>query len=114
MAAGSNKANLRRAQRFMVTPRGELSDGATTVKVLIQDISDEGLLLVCSKAFAVGQTLSLKFQVSQNTFIDCTVEVRHSSDLGTGTKIVAMTDQNRRAFERYLQEYYSHQLGKLG
>lgn len=109
-----NKTNQRRAQRFEVTPKGELSDGVTAVKVLVQDISDEGMLLVCSKDYAVGTLLHLKLNVSQGTAIECTIEVRHSSDMGTGIRIVDMNAQNRRAYERYLQEYFSHQLGKLG
>ena len=34
--------------------------------------------------------------------------------MATGVKIIAMSDPSRRAFERYLQEYFSNQLGKLG
>jgi hypothetical protein len=114
MAAVSNKPNLRRAPRFQATPKGELSDGATSVLALIQDISDEGFLLVCSKEFPVGTVLGLKIQISPNSLLDCAVEVRHSSDMGTGVKILSMNEHNRRVYERYLQEYFSHQLGKLG
>jgi len=114
MAAGSDGDNLRRTQRLLVTPKGEISDGTTTVKALIQDISDEGLLLVCSKIYAPDQILGLKFQVSTGTIVDCKVEVRHSSDMGTGVKIISMSEQHRRSYERYLQEYFSNQLSKLG
>lgn len=114
MAAGQDKDDMRRTQRLMVTPKGEISDGTTTIKALIQDVSDEGLLLVCSRIYTPGQILALKFQVSTGTIIDCKVEVRHSSDMGTGVKILSMADQHRRAFERYLQEFYSQHLGKLG
>ena len=114
MAAASDKDNLRLTQRLLVTPKGEISDGTTIVKALIQDISDEGLLLVSSKIYTPGQTLGLKFQVSTGTIIDCKVEVRHSSDMGTGVKIISMSEQHRRAYVRYLQEFYSNQLGKLG
>lgn len=114
MAAGPDKDDLRRTQRLMVTPKGEISDGTTTVKALIQDISDEGLLLVCSKVYTPGQIVGLKFQVSTGTIIDCKVEVRHSSDMGTGVKIQSMSEPHRRSYERYLQEFYAQQLGKLG
>lgn len=111
--AQSSSDNLRRTQRLLVTPKAEISDGTTAIKALIQDVSDEGMLLVCSKIYTPGQTLTLKFQVSTGTIIDCKVEVRHSSDMGTGVKIVSMSEQNRRAYERYLQEYFAQQLNKL-
>lgn len=111
--AQSSSDNLRRTQRLLVTPKAEISDGTAAIKALIQDVSDEGVLLVCSKIYAPGQALTLKFQVSSGTIIDCKVEVRHSSDMGTGVKIVSMSEQHRRAYERYLQEYFAHQLNKL-
>jgi len=114
MAAGNDREDLRRTQRLLVTPKGEISDGTGTVKALIQDVSDEGLLLVCSRTYTPGQIVNLKFQVSTGTIIDCQVEVRHSSDMGTGVRITAMSEQHRRAYDRYLQEYFAQHLGKLG
>jgi hypothetical protein len=113
MAAPSNRANLRRAQRIKVTPRGEIVGRGNSVKVLLQDISDEGFLLLCSREFEAGELLELKFQISPGLSIECRVEVRHSSDMGTGVKIVAMNEQTRRAFDRYLEEHYSHNHGRL-
>ena len=112
--AANDKSNLRRAPRFPVTPKGELFDGVKTLRALIQDVSDTGVLLVCSKEFAPGQVLTLSMQLSPGTFVNCEIEVRHSSDMGTGARIVSMDEKNRQAYERYLQEYFSHQLGKSG
>lgn len=114
MATPPKKTDVRKARRYVVTPKGEVFDGERTVKALVQDISDEGLLLVCNGVFDKGKTLALKFQISANTTIECVVEVRHSSDLGTGVKIINIDEQHRRAYERYLQEFFSQQLGKLG
>jgi hypothetical protein len=113
MAAPSSKENLRRTQRIKVTPRGEINDGVNAVKVLLQDMSDEGFLLLCSMEFDTGETLKLKFQISPGLSIECTVEVRHSSDMATGVKIVTMNEQNRRMFDRYLEEYFAHNHGRL-
>lgn len=111
--AEAKDADLRRSQRLLLTPKGEISDGTTTVKALLQDVSASGMLLVCSKNFTAGQTLTLKFQVSTGTIIDVKVEVRHSSDMGTGVRILSMSDQHRRAYDRYLQEYFAQHLGRL-
>jgi hypothetical protein len=112
--AVSKDDDLRRSQRLMVTPKGEVFDGSTWTKALIQDISTRGMLLVSSKIFTRGQTLTVKLQISGGSVIECTVEVRHSSDMGTGVQINSMSDPHRRAYERYLQEYYSQHLGRLG
>jgi hypothetical protein len=114
VATASDNENLRRSQRLLVTPKGEVSDGTTSVKALLQDVSNGGMLLICSKTYTPGQTLTLKLQVSTGTIVECQVEVRHSSDMGTGVRIAFMSDQHRRAYDRYLQEYFSQHLGKLG
>jgi hypothetical protein len=113
MAAGSEKSNPPRAPRFAGTLRGEISDGSAWVKVLIQDVSDNGVSLVCSKAFGAGKIADLRLQLRSN-LIECKVEIRHSNDMGTGVKIVTMDERNRRAYDQYIQEFFSQQLGKLG
>jgi hypothetical protein len=113
MAAASNVTNKRRAQRIRVTPRGELIDGGDRVKVLLQDISDDGFQLLCSREFKTGKVLQLQLSLSPGVLMECSVEVRHSSDLGTGVKILSIGDQHRRAIDRYLQEYFSHNVGRL-
>jgi hypothetical protein len=100
----------RRAPRFRVTPRGDLSDGSSTIKALVQDISDSGMSLVCSKEYATGSVLGLKLNLNASTSVECKVEVRYSSDMGTGVKIVAMDDVNRRIYDNFLQEFFSQRL----
>jgi biotin operon repressor len=112
--AASKDPDLRRSQRLIVTPKGEVFDGSAWARTLIQDISASGLLLVCSKTFAPGQKLALKLHISSATIVECTVEVRHSNDMGTGVQIRSMSDQHRRTYDRYLQEYFSQHLGRLG
>jgi hypothetical protein len=106
------KVNQRSAPRFPVTPRGEIFDGSTMVKVkvLIQDVSDNGMSLVCTREFQPGQILDLKLQLSPSATLECKVEVRHSNELCTGTKIVSIDDKNRRMYDQYLQEFFSQRL----
>ena len=114
MAAGSDKSNPPRARRFEGTLKGDIFDGSVWVKVLIQDVGDNGVSLVCSKAFEPGKTTSLRLQLAPGKTIECKVEIRHSNDMGTGAKIVSMDEINRRAYDQYLQEFFSQHLGKLG
>ncbi len=113
MAATPGRVDKRRAPRVRVTPRGELIDGANSIKVLLQDICDDGFQLLSSREFEAGEIYGLQFELSPGVSIECSVEVRHSGELGTGVKILSISDQCRRAIDRYLQEYFSHNVGRV-
>jgi hypothetical protein len=114
MAAGSVKSSPPRAQRIAVSPKGEIFDGSVWIKALIQDVSDAGVALVCSREFRQGEILKLRLQLAPGNLIEFTVEIRHSNDMGTGAKIVSIDEKNRSAYDQYIQEFYSQHLGKLG
>jgi hypothetical protein len=109
MTTAFDSNDLRRTQRLLLTPKGEIANGAAPIKTLIRNVSNEGMLLACDKVFSPGQTLKLKFQASAGEIISCEVEVRHSSDAGTGVEIVTMSHEHRRAYRDYLQDYAARQ-----
>ena len=114
MAAASGKAHLRDSPRFAVTPKSDIYCGEKMYKALVQDLSDSGMLLICSREFAVGDILGVHLNLAPGVAVDCEVEVRHSTELGTGVKIDYMDEQNRNNYQGYLQEFFSQQLNKLG
>ncbi len=114
MAAASGKAHLRDSPRFAVTPKSDIYFGEKMYKALVQDLSDSGMLLICSREFAVGDILGVHLNLAPGVAVDCEVEVRHSTELGTGVKIDYMDEQNRNNYQGYLQEFFSQQLNKLG
>ena len=114
MAAASDKAHLRDSPRFAVTPKSDIFFNDKTYKALVQDLSDSGMLLVCSREFGVGDILGVHLNLAPGVTVDCEVEVRHSAELGTGVKIDYMDDANRKNYQAYLQEFFSQQLNKLG
>jgi hypothetical protein len=114
MADSPNKAYLRKAPRFAVTPKSDVFFGGKIYKALVQDLSDSGMLLICNREFAVGDILGVHLNLAPGVAVDCEVEVRHSSELGTGAKIDFMDDLNRKNYQSYLQEFFSHQLNKSG
>lgn len=107
MMTDSDFKDLRRTQRMLLTPKGEITSGAVPIKTQIRNISRDGMLLACDKTFKPGETLKLKFQAFAGDIIACEVEVRHSSGNGTGVRIVAMSHEHRRAFLLYLDEHRS-------
>ncbi|MBM3340951.1 MAG: PilZ domain-containing protein [Betaproteobacteria bacterium] len=110
MTNDKSQTDLRRTQRIALTPKAELSDGVTSYKAIIQDVSDEGLLLVCTRAFKPGQRLRLKFQLFDGPIIECVVEVRHSNDLGTGVEIATISKADQNAYTHYIQEFVAQRL----
>lgn len=103
----------RKAARLAITPRGDLYDGKTFMRALVQDVSDTGMLLVTAKEFKVGTILGFRLKVSDSVTIDCELEVRYSSENGTGVRIDYMDDDNRKAYDEFLRECYAQQLGML-
>jgi hypothetical protein len=111
MEPPSDFRELRRTQRLLLTPKGEISDGGSPIKTLIRNISRGGMLLACDRQFRIGQKLKIKFQALGDDIIHCEVEVRHSSDSGTGVEILSMGHEHRRAFHRYLDDYIARRQG---
>lgn len=108
-----SKTSQRKAARLAITPRGDLYDGKTFMRALVQDVSDTGMLLVTAKEFTVGSILGFRLKVSDSVTIDCELEVRYSSENGTGVRIDYMDDANRKAYDEFLRECYGQQLGML-
>lgn len=104
MAADAGFTDLRRTQRLLLSRKGEIHDGAAPIKALIRNASSRGMLLVCEKTYAPGQTLGLKFQTFSGDIIDCKVQVRHSGHAGTGVEIVSMGELDRHAYRQYLRD----------
>lgn len=111
MEPPSDFRELRRTQRLLLTPKGEVSDGSMLIKTQIRNINRAGMLLACDRQFRIGQKLTLKFQALGEDIIRCEVEVRHSSESGTGVEILSMSHEHRRAFQRYLDDYVSRRRG---
>lgn len=114
MAASRDNTNLRHSPRFAVTPKCDIFFDDKKYKALAQDLSDSGMLLLCSREFKIGEILGVHLNLALDLTVDCEAVVCYSTELGTGVKIDFMDDQNRRNYQSYLQEYFSQQLNKLG
>ena len=114
MADESDKAHLRKAPRFTVTPKSDIFFEDKLYKALVQDLSDGGMLLLCNRDFDPGTIIGVHLNLAPGVAVDCEVEVRHCTDAGIGVKIDYMDDANRKAYQAYLQEFFSQQLNKLG
>jgi hypothetical protein len=89
---------------------GEVNTGDAWFPCVVQDMSDSGFLILCSKELSVGQVLEFRCQLFPEKTLNCKIEVRHISPSGMGTKVVEIDPRGIRLIELYLQEQYSLKL----
>ena len=111
---------LRAEARIAVKEKGSLKGEAPTAASLtaggdwfpcmVQDMSDSGFLILCSKELAVGQVLEFRCALFPEKTLTCKIEVRHVSANGAGTKVVEIGDRGAGLIKLYLEEQYSLKL----
>jgi hypothetical protein len=111
---------LRAEARIAVKEKGSVKGDALTAASLsagddwfpcvIQNMSDRGFLILCSKEVGVGQVLELRCQLFPEKTLQCKIEVRHVSPHGMGTKVVEIGERGTNLIKLYLEEQYSLKL----
>ena len=106
---------LRAEARIAVREKGSLSAGSLNIgdawfPCVVQDMSDSGFLILCSKEVPVGQVLEFRCQLFPEKTLNCKIEVRHVSPHGTGTKVVEIDNRGSSLVKLYLEEQYSLKL----
>jgi len=106
---------LRAEARIAVRERGSLRRGVVSTEdawfpCMVQDMSDSGFLILCSKEVPVGQILEFRCQLFPEKTLNCKIEVRHVSPHGTGTKVVEIDNRGSSLVKLYLEEQYSLKL----
>jgi hypothetical protein len=106
---------LRAEARIAVKERGSLKDGSVSIgeewfPCMVQEMSDSGFLILCSKDLSVGQVLEFRCQLFPEKTLTCKVQVRHVSPHGMGTKVVEIDNRGSSLVKLYLEEQYSLKL----
>ena len=106
---------LRAEVRIPVKEKGSLSTGSVNIgdawfPCVVQDMSDGGFLILCSKELSVSQVLEFRCQLFPEKTLNCKIEVRHVSSSGMGTKIIDIDRRGSGLIQLYLQEQYSLKL----
>jgi len=98
---------LRAELRVAVTRRGALTAGGERFPCVVQDMSDSGLLLMCTRPLIVGQTLQFKCDLFPEKTLECMIEVVHMNDDGVGTKIIEIDEPGAALIQLFLQEHFT-------
>ena len=106
---------LRAEARIPVREKGSLSEGSVNTggawfPCVVQDMSDSGFLLLCTKELSVGQALEFRCELFPEKTLNCKIEVRHISPSGMGTKVTEIDPRGTSLIQLYLQEQYSLKL----
>jgi hypothetical protein len=101
---------LRAEARIAVKERGSLNSGDAWFPCMVQDMSDSGFQILCSKELSVGQVLDFRCELFPEKTLTCKIEVRHVSSKGMGTKITEIDNRGTGLIQLYLQEQYSLKL----
>jgi hypothetical protein len=102
--------NLRSEPRVPVRFRGTLYCGDTPVPCLIENLSQNGILVMCTREFSVGQIMDFKCELFPGKILNCKLEVRHVTDDFVGMKIVEIDETGRNLCQLYLEEHYAERL----
>lgn len=102
-----NKTDLRAELRLEVSNKGWLVLGNNVVPCMLRDMSDTGLLIICSEQIEVGQTLRFFCELFPKKVLDCMIEIVHISDVGVGAKIIDLDVRRSNLIQVYLQEVYA-------
>lgn len=98
---------LRAELRAAVTRRGALTAGNESFPCIVQDMSDSGLLLMCTRPLIVGQALRFKCELFPEKTLECMIEVVHKNDDSIGTKIIEIDEQGAKLIQLFLQEHFT-------
>ena len=102
-----NDTELRAELRAAVTRRGALTAGGDSYPCVVQDMSDSGLLIMCTRPLIVGQTLQFKCELFPDQVLECMIEVVHIGEAGVGTKIIEIDDPGAKLVQLFLQEHFT-------
>jgi PilZ domain len=105
---------LRGEARTPVSQKAVLSSGVPPwLPCRVMNMSDNGLSIICTKQFPVGQVLEFKCELYPERHLECKIEIRHVSAECMGAKIVEINKQAMKLYQLFLEEEYSAKLNRF-
>jgi hypothetical protein len=102
--------DMRSEPRIPVRHRGTLKSGDESFPCLIENMSQNGVLIMSSREFPVGEVLEFRCELFPGKVLECKVEVRHVSDQTLGLKIVEIDEKGVNLCQLFLEEQYAEKL----
>lgn len=105
-----DQKELRASLRVAVTQRGAVDAGREHFSCIIQDMSDDGLLFICTRDLEVGQILDFRCELYQDQPLECKLRVMHVTNGGVGAKIINMNEKIATQIQSFLEDQASEKL----
>ena len=99
-----NHQELRASLRVAVTRRGALDAGEEHFPCIVQDMSDDGLLFICTRDLEVGQILDFYCELYPDQPLECKLEIMHITNGGVGAKFINVDDRGVALIHSFLEE----------
>jgi len=98
-----------RPRRFEISRRGTLSYGSHRFPCLVQEVSEQGLFLICNYDLEIGLELDVEFELERGADFSGRILVRHCYDGCVGAELIAADARSRRNWKHFLESHYSGQ-----
>lgn len=79
---------------------------------MLQDMSDNGCMLMCTRNLEIGQQFDFECEVYPSKVIRCKLEVMHASRGDVGTRIMEIDEESIKLVQLFLQENFAGLLGR--
>jgi hypothetical protein len=107
-----SKQELRSESRVSVSRKGTLSHGKEQFPCMLQDMSDNGCMLMCTRNLEIGQQLDFECEVYPGKIIRCKLEVMHASRGDVGARVIEIDEESIKLVQLFLQETFSGRLDR--
>ena len=97
-------AKQRQLFRISIDRTGEVRRGNETLACSVVDLTEKGVRLRIDGTFHVGETLGLRFPLTDADLIDCNIEVTHHRPPHLGAAIVRMAPDQEARLSRFIEE----------
>ena len=97
-------AKQRQLFRVSIDRTGEVRRGNETLTCSVVDLTEKGVRLRIDGTFNVGETLELRFPLTDADIIECSIEVTHHQPPHVGAAIVRMAPEHEACLSRFIED----------
>lgn len=110
MYRGFSRLGRFQEPRVPVRRRGTLKFDKTSYPRLVEGVSQNGIQIMSSREFPVGQLLEFGCGLFSGKFLEYKVEVGHVSDQSLGLRIMEIDDRGISPHQLFLEDQYADRL----
>ena len=100
--------DMRANARVQVSRKGALKSGNFWFPCLIENMSENGLLVMSNRVFPVGQVLEFRCELFPRKLLNCKLKVKHVHDTVLGTQVIEIDQTDNGTYQMFLGEQYAH------